>query len=70
MEDKGVPPHSNCNCVVTKREAERTDEKSFRPWEDVDGEESKEIDKVAKVRKEIMVALLLVCINPNRHEIG
>ncbi len=54
VEDKGVPPHSDGDGIVTKCEAVRADEEAFRLRENPDAEHEEEIDEVAEIREEIV----------------
>lgn len=70
MEDEGVTPHCDCDCVVAIREAVGADEEAFRAREDPDGEKCEHIDEVAEICQEVVVAAPLVRIEADRHEIN
>ena len=70
MKHHRIPPHGNRDSVVAIRQAVGAYEEPLRPRRDPDGQQEQEIDKVAEVGQEIMVAALLICIIPDWHEIG
>ena len=69
MENHRVPPHSNCPSVVAVGKTVGTDEETPRIWEDPYRQEKEDVDKVAEIGEEVVVATLMVGIEADRHEI-
>jgi len=69
VEDKRVPPHSDCDGVVAKGQAVRADEQAFRVREDPDAQHAEQVDEVAQISKKVVVASLVVRVNADRHEV-
>ena len=69
MEDHAVPPHGDCHSIVPVSETVGRDEKALGLWKSPDGKHEEEIDEVAEVSKEIVIALLVVGEEPDGHEI-
>lgn len=70
MEDHRVPPHGNSYGVVPISQAICADKKPLGLRSDPYGKEHEEIDEVAEVGKEVMVAPFVVSIVSKRHEIA
>lgn len=70
MEDQRVAPHGDGYCVVAQRQTESADEEAFAAGEEPDAQDHEEVDKIAKVGEEVVVAYLVVLVPANRHEIG
>lgn len=69
VENHRISPHSYSNGVVSKCEAVCTDEKTFRVGEEPDCAHAKEVDKIAKIRQEVVIASFVIRIITNRHEV-
>ena len=69
VEDERVPPHDNGDGVVPHTEAVSGDEKALRVGKDVDGHDHKDVDKVAQIGQEVVVALLVVGDEADGHKV-
>ncbi len=60
VEDERVAPHDDGDGVVAEGEAEDGGEEALGVGEDPDGEEEEEVDEVAEVGEEVVVAARVV----------
>lgn len=70
MKDERVPPHGNSDCIIPKGQAKGADKETLAAREEPDGQDHEQVDKVAQVGQEVVVANLVVCVPPNGHEIA
>lgn len=68
VEHHRVPPHGDCNRIVSESQAERANEKPFRVREDPNTQHAEQIDKVAEIGQEVVVAFSMVCKVADGHE--
>lgn len=69
MENERVPPHDNGNGVVPESKAVGTDEHALGAREDPETEHQQSVDKVAEIGEEVVVALFVVGIVAQGHEV-
>lgn len=70
MEDHRVPPHGDSDGIVAISKTVGADQESLRLRGNPDGAQHQQVDKVAKVRQEVVVPSFVVRVVPNRHEIA
>ena len=70
MKHHRISPHGNSYCVVPESEAVSTDKEPLRLWCYPYCEQQQEIDKIAHVGEEVVVASLMVCVISYGHEIA
>lgn len=70
MKDQAVPPHGNCYSIIAERQTVGADEKAFGLREEPDGQNEEHVDKIAKIRQEVVEANLVVFVPSDRHEIA
>lgn len=69
VEDHGVAPHGDCSRIVSEGQAEGANKEPFRVGEDPDTQHAEQIDKVAEIGQEVVVALRMVREVADGHEI-
>ena len=69
VEYKRVPPHDNCHCIITIGKAVCANQKPLAVWECPDAEHEQEVDKVAQIRQEVVVAFLMIRVEADRHKV-
>ena len=70
MEDEAVAPHGYCHSVVPERETVGADEETLGLREEPDAQDEQEVDKVAHVGEEVVVADGVVLVPAYGHEIA
>jgi hypothetical protein len=69
VKNKRIPPHGNGDGIIPISQAVCTDEEALGLREHPDAQDTQSVDKIAEVRKEVMVALLVIGIVAERHEV-
>lgn len=70
MEDETVPPHRYGYRVVAEGEAVGGDEEAFGVREEPDAEDHEQVDEVAEVGEEVVVADFVVVVPAHGHEVS
>lgn len=70
MEDKRVSPHSNGHGIVTECQTKGAYEEAFRLREHPNAEEQQQVDEIAEVDQEIVVATFVVGVEAYRVKVG
>ena len=69
VENQGVPPHDNSDGIVAVCKTVGADEEAFGSGEGPNGKQAERIDEIAEVGEEIVIALAMVGVESDRHEI-
>lgn len=69
VEDQRVPPHGNRPGVIPVGKAVGRYHETAGVWEDPDREQEEDIDKVAEIGEEVVVATLVVGVVADWHEV-
>lgn len=70
VEYEAIPPHGYGHSVVAECETVGTDEEAFGLREEPDAEDEEEVDEVAHVGEEVVVAYGVVFVPSHGHEVS
>lgn len=69
MENQRVSPHGYRPSIVSVSQAVGCDHETSRIRKDPDREQKKDVNKVAKIGQEVMVATFMISVIADGHEI-
>lgn len=70
VKDQTVPPHSDRNSIVAKRQTVGADEKALGLRKEPDGQDEEHVDKIAKIRQKVVETDLVIFVPSDWHEIA
>lgn len=70
MEDQRVSPQNNSDGIVAKSQAVCADEQSLAVGEEPNGKNKEQIDEIAEIGQEVVIADLVIFVPSDGHEVG